>query len=301
MKGGDKMQKLNPLNDFIFQKLFGEKGDEEQLLSFLNAVLKRTSRDKLTNIEILENKTLTAEIIGDKMSILDIRAVAEESTKVNIEVQLRNLGNMDRRSLFYWSTEYSRGIGAGQDYRLLPNVIAINIVNFEFIPVDDFHTTFHLWEDKHRHMLTDALEIHFVDMVKFKRLLGKDIKNEPLHRWLSFFDKDTSNDVLEEVFNMDMAIQLASEKMNFLSSDKEALRLYQMREMALSDFTSGMNYAREEGLKEGKIEGKIEGEYTKSLEIAKSALIEGSSIDFIAKITGLPEMRIKQLQEEIQH
>jgi len=29
------MQKLNALNDFIFQKLFGEKCDEEQLFNSL--------------------------------------------------------------------------------------------------------------------------------------------------------------------------------------------------------------------------------------------------------------------------
>ncbi|MDR2070644.1 MAG: hypothetical protein LBP81_04405, partial [Treponema sp.] len=34
-------------------------------------------------------------------------------------------------------------------------------------------------------------------------------------------------------------------------SDKEALRIYQMREMGLSDWTSGLNHARREGMKEG--------------------------------------------------
>ena len=173
----------------------------------------------------------------------------------------------------------------------MPNVIAINLINFEFIPIDDFHTTFHLWEDRHRHMLTDALEIHFVDMVKFKKLLNKDIKNEPLHRWLSFFDKDTSNDTLEEVLNMDTAIRRANEKMTFLSSDKEALRMYQMREMALSDYTSGMNHARQEGMKEGMKE--------KEIEIAKNALLKGFDIADIAEITGLDESTIEQLQDEL--
>jgi len=183
------MKRLNPLNDYIFQKLLGEKGDEEQLLSFLNAVLKRTGRDTLISAEIIESKVLTAEIIGDKASILDIIAVTDDNTRVNIEVQLRNYGNMDRRSLFYWSREYARGISAGDDYALLPNVIAINIVNFDFIPLDDFHTTFHLWEDRHRHMLTEALEMHFIEVTKFSRLTEKDIENDALHRWLTYFDK----------------------------------------------------------------------------------------------------------------
>jgi hypothetical protein len=36
----------------------------------------------------------------------------------------------------------------------------------------------------------------------------------------------------------------------FVSNDKEALRAYQMREMALSDWTSAVNHARREGTTE---------------------------------------------------
>ncbi|MDR1997054.1 MAG: Rpn family recombination-promoting nuclease/putative transposase, partial [Candidatus Margulisbacteria bacterium] len=66
-------ERLNPLNDFLFMKYMGEKGDEKQLLSFLNAVLKHSGQAGLKAVEILENRTLTAEIAGDKTSILDIR------------------------------------------------------------------------------------------------------------------------------------------------------------------------------------------------------------------------------------
>jgi hypothetical protein len=50
---------------------------------------------------------------------------------------------------------------------------------------------------------------------------------------------------------MDTAIRKAEEKMAYVSGDKEALRANQMREMALSDWTSGLNHAREEGRREG--------------------------------------------------
>ena len=42
------MERLKPLNDFIFKKLFGEKDDEPVLIAFLNAVLNRTQKEKLT-------------------------------------------------------------------------------------------------------------------------------------------------------------------------------------------------------------------------------------------------------------
>jgi flagellum-specific peptidoglycan hydrolase FlgJ len=46
---------------------------------------------------------------------------------------------------------------------------------------------------------------------------------------------------------MDTAIQKADEKIRRVLSDKEAFRAYQMREQAMSDYTSTINYARREG------------------------------------------------------
>jgi predicted transposase/invertase (TIGR01784 family) len=203
-------ERLNPLNDYMFLKIMGEKGDEEQLCSFLNAVLEREGQDTIKSVEIIENKIMTAEIIGDKTSILDVRSITEAEERMNIEVQLRNLGNMNKRSLFYWSKEFSRGIEAGQDYREAPNVIAINIVNYEFMPdITDFHLKFHIWEDKYRFKLTDALGIHFIDMIKFKRLKEKDIRNNKKHLWLTWLDKDSPRELVEEIVKMDPARNLS--------------------------------------------------------------------------------------------
>ena len=283
------MHKFKPLNDFIFGKTFGEKGDEEQLLSLLNAILAKTKHKKLVKIEIVEHRTFTAEIVGDKTSILDIRAVAEDGIRINIEVQLRDYGNMDRRSLFYWSREFAGGLAKGEDYSLLSNVIAINIVNFEAVAVDDFHTVFHLWEDTHRDcLLTDALEIHFIDMKKFKALPDKDIKNNSLHRWLTFFDQNVSDDTLKELMAMDTAIYKANEKMEFLANDKEVLRLYHLREMAQIDYDSGMRKAKDEGRTEGKAEEKI--------EVARNALKMNMSVDDIMKLTGLSRQQIEDIK-----
>ena len=80
--------RLNPLNDFLFLKVMGEKGSEEQLIGFLNAVLGRKGDNKLTSVEILEDKTFTPDILGDKASVLDVRAKTGDGTRANIEVQL---------------------------------------------------------------------------------------------------------------------------------------------------------------------------------------------------------------------
>ena len=284
------MKRLNPLNDFLFLKLMGEEGDEVQCLSFLNAVLSSKNKNPITLIKILENKTFTAEIIGDKSCILDVRAQTDTGDRINIEVQLNDLHNMDKRTLYYWGREYTKGIGKGDDYMDLPKVININIVNFDQIKLDDFHTCFHLWEDDHKdYLLSDVLEIHFINMIKYKmyKIRSKENRSEdasPLVRWLTFLDKDSSEDELEEVIQMDAAISRANDRLNFVSQDQKFLRAYEIREKALHDQTAIVNTAT------------AKGEYKKAVEVAKNALAEGSSIEFISRITGLNIETIKGLQ-----
>jgi predicted transposase/invertase (TIGR01784 family) len=249
-------ERLNPLNDFLFMKYMGEVGDEVQLMAFLNAVFEKTKKNKIKSIKILENRLHSAEIVGNKSSILDVRAEMLDGTRVNIEVQLRNVHNMSERSLLYWSREYSSNIKSGDEYDKLTNVITVNILGAEFLPLDEFHTSFHLREDLHNdYILTEALEMHFVDMVKFRRLKDKDIANNALHRWLTFFDQRTSEQTIKQIIEMDSAIKKAHERIKYLAQDSNMLHAYRMREMAVHDFNTSVNAAKREGEKRGKKEG----------------------------------------------
>jgi len=276
------------LNDYLFLKLMGEKGDEEQCLAFLNAVLGSKSLKPVTLVKILENKTFVADVVGDKSSILDVRVETDIGEKINIEVQLKDLQNMEKRTLWYWGREYTKGISSGGKYNDLPKVININIVNFDNIKLEDFHTCFHLWEDEHHeYLLTDVLEIHFINMVKFRKLKNKDKRNKPLERWLGFFDINTSEEELKEIIKMDSAIKKAQERLDFVTQDKEVLREYHLREMAQYDWNTGINAATERGFEEGATQ--------KQIEIAKNSLNKGLPIELIHEITGLDIETIQSL------
>jgi predicted transposase/invertase (TIGR01784 family) len=287
------MSRLKPLNDFIFQKLMGERGSEVELKSLLSAVLGRN----LKEITILENKNLTSEVIGDKTSILDVRATTDDNTHINIEVQINPYSFMDTRSLFYWSKLYSTALEAGEDYKYLPNVITINILDYDynFIKLDRFHTVFHLWEDIERYKLTEAIEVHFIEMLKFRKIENKDIANNSLHRWLTFLDEQTDESTIKEVMGMDAAIQKANDRLDFLSQDKEFLHQANLRAIALSDYTTAINEAKEEGQAEGIIKGKAEAQ----IEMAKKMLLKNRPIDEIMEFTGLTEEEIHDIQDTL--
>ena len=276
-------ERFNPLNDFLFLRTMGEKGDEEQLLGFLNAVLDRSGDSRLSSVEILENRSLIGELAEEKSCILDIRAVLQDGTRVNVEVQLRNEHNMDKRTLFYWSREFINSLKSGQDYIELPRVITINIVDFGLFSGGNFHNCFHLREDSDMTLLTDELEIHYIEMVKWRKLSNKDIVNNPLHRWLTWFDTGSPAEMVEEVLKMDNAILKAKERQDHILSDEDALRIYEVRQKAQWDYISEMNANRREGIEQAKI------------EIAQKMKSRGLPIEEIAECTGLSHEVVEKL------
>jgi predicted transposase/invertase (TIGR01784 family) len=280
--------RFNPLNDFLFFKVMGEKGDEKQLLGFLNAVLGRSGKKPIESLEILENTAFEKDVINGKSCILDVLAILHNGTRVNIEVQLRNEHNMDQRCLFYWSKVYSKSLNEGQDYRELPQVIAINIVDFDYPPGGNTHTCFHLREDTNPSLiLSFALEIHYINMVRWRKQREKGL-DDPLNRWLTWFDERSPPELIAEVASMDSGIKAAYEKFGFVTQqDFDVWDYNRRREKAQWDMVSRLNGARREGEQTGQEE--------KALEIARNALTEGATPEFVRKITGLDMETIQGL------
>ncbi|MCL2191411.1 MAG: Rpn family recombination-promoting nuclease/putative transposase, partial [Treponema sp.] len=77
------LRRLNPLNDFLFYKTMGEKGDEPQLTGFLNAVLVPSGRKLIETVEILDKKIYVKDLLLGKSCSLDVRAVLSDGTRVN--------------------------------------------------------------------------------------------------------------------------------------------------------------------------------------------------------------------------
>jgi len=75
----------------------------------------------------------------------------------------------------------------------------------------------------------------------------------------------------------------AEAKKAYFSQDKDERDLYFRRLMAIMDYNSGMNGARREG------------QDTATVKIARNALAEGATPEFVQKITGLDSETIKQL------
>ncbi len=273
---------LDPKNDVVFQKLFGKKENEDILLSFLNAVLGKQGKDRIVSVDFIDKKLNDEDILDEKIGILDVRVKTNEGSQINIEIQMINQYNMIKRTLFYWSKLYAGQIKKGGKYRELQKTITINILNFDYIDIQKFHTTYHLYEDEIKKMLTDILEVHFIEMPKFIKERANE--KDALHRWLMFLMKPNKA-VLEVIEMADPAIRKAHSVLEILSRDPETIRLAELRAKAIMDEMDNIEGAREEGKKE------------KSIEIARN-LLDILDDETISRKIGLPIEIIKELRDK---
>lgn len=159
---------LDPKNDVVFQKLFGIKENDKLLISFLNSILAKHNNGKITSVA-LEERALTADLINsEKLSILDIRVTTDTNAHINIEIQLVNQYNMIRRTIFYLSKMILKQLVKGDNYSELTKTITINILDFNYLNCEDFHSCYHYYEDTTNELLTDLAEIHFIELPNFK-------------------------------------------------------------------------------------------------------------------------------------
>lgn len=152
--------------DYAFKQLFGNEKNKEITVVFLNAILQRTGRDRIKDISF-SNVEAGGEHQEDKQSRLDLLVVTNAGEWINVEIQFTNKYDMIKRSIYYWSGVYRSQLQRKMGYRELNSVIAINLLNFSmFDQTEQFHTTYHLYEDVEKFKLTDLMEFHFIEIPK---------------------------------------------------------------------------------------------------------------------------------------
>ena len=285
------MKNLNLTNDFVFKKVFGKKGNESILKDLLEAILKI----KIKKIELQAEVELERELIDDKTGVLDIEATIDDNTIIDIEMQMRNQYNMKERSLFYWAGLYYTGLKKKEEYKENKRAITINIVNFDMFKEGPYHEKIELRREYKNILLTNKLEIHFIQLSKFLKE-GQEEKDKKMWQWLTFICNKNRKEV-ERVMKENKEIEKANEELEYLTGDDAVRRIAFLREKAERDYITNMSGARKAGLEMGREEGRKEGEKEKTIEIAKEMLAKGIEIELIKEITKLTEEELENIKK----
>lgn len=249
---------VNPLNDVMFKFIFGKEERKQIMLDFLNAVLENSLKHEIKDIKYGQTE-LIPNNIDDKLTRIDIFCELDTGEQVDVEVQVANYNNMQRRTTYYWAQLYLMSLPKGLDYRELTPVITINLLAFDLLPKDSPHSEYKICELTTGHQLNNDLDIHFLEIPKFAKTNKPIEKMSKMEKWLAYFANKLNDIEREELKMSSIAIAGAMDAAEkFLASSAER-RAYINRQLAIMDYNSEMRSAREQGLAKGRAEGLEKG------------------------------------------
>ena len=92
------MKFVDVKNDVAFRKIFGNENKKVILISFLNAVLGLEGQSRVKEVTLL-NPFQLPRIVGEKSSIIDVRATDEKGSTFIVEMQVAEPAGFDKRVL----------------------------------------------------------------------------------------------------------------------------------------------------------------------------------------------------------
>ena len=294
---------FNPLNDYFIRYLFTDKGSSETiLLDFINSIMINANMKIFRSVEILtpfnlkKNRNL-------KETIVDVKCITQNGSVVIIEIQLQGNSRFPERILYYWAANYSKLLKHGERYDELTPVISINLLNFNLDKTKNIHSCYMLYEMNNKKLLTDHLQIHIIELKKFK----KNVLSKDLNYWLKIFTSKNLEASMSEIVKEKPIMEEVQKKYNNFVKSKLMMMEYEKKEAYLYGnqimLDEERRLGREEGIKEGmeqgiekgKEEGIKEGIKETQIFMAKNMKKENIDINIISKVTGLSIEKIEKL------
>lgn len=294
---------ITPRVDIAFKKIFGVEENKDLLISLINSIV--SEEDQVIEVTLL-NPYNPRNFKKDKLSVLDIKAKNEKGLYYNIEMQISDEADYDKRALYYWAKLYTEQMKKSSDYDVLQKTIGIHILNFLSIPGSKkYHNIFQLREiDTGLHYFKDV-ELHTIELSKFETGVGlkKDDRDTIISKlksmldvWATYFlnDELLKDAKLPKFFAIDIikkAIEVLKE-MNFTSQEREN---YEEHLKWLRVEAGGIKKAEEKSFAKGIAEGEAKG----IERVAINMLKENQTVELVMKVTGLSESVIKKLSEHL--
>lgn len=271
------MKYLDPKADLTFKKVFGNHPD--LLRSLLNALLPLGETEQIQKIEYLPTE-LVPNLYLHKNSIVDVLCEDVMGRKFCVEMQMEWSNAFKQRVLFNASKIYVAQAMRSDEYGKLKPVYSLNLVNdiFERDMPDCFIHNYRIVHEKDTDKVIEGLHFTFVELPKFEPRSISERRMAVL--WLRFLTEiDASiREAPAELLN-DPEISKALEEVNVSAFSEEELRAY-------DKFWDNVRVEKTL-LHDSFQNGMAKGERQKAMEIAKSLLDAGMTVEQTAQITGL--------------
>ena len=177
------MRYLDPKNDLIFKRVFGEHPNIT--ISFLNALLPLGDGNEIISIEYMQTELVPEKPHLIKNSIVDVRCKDSFERQFIVEMQMIWAETFKYRVLFNASKTFVRQLQKTEDYIKLKTVYALSLIDDTFDKESE--ESYHHYKLTNQNDLTktiDGMELIFVELPKYKL---KNLNDKKLNiLWLRY-------------------------------------------------------------------------------------------------------------------
>ncbi len=211
-------------NDYMFKIVFQH---EDILTEFLCSLL-TLSRDEIQSIKI-NNPIIPGSHVTDKMYILDISILLNNSLRINIELQVKNYDDWPDRSLSYLCRNFDQ-LYRGEEYKSTKCVLHISILDFTLFPeYPEFYATYKLQNVKNNNIYNDKFQLNVLDLSQITLATDED-KACGLDKWAALFKATTWKEVKQLVKDNENFASVA-QKIYDSNADEQIRRECEAREI----------------------------------------------------------------------
>ncbi|MEI8295425.1 MAG: Rpn family recombination-promoting nuclease/putative transposase [Alphaproteobacteria bacterium] len=289
---------ISPRVDIACKKIFGVEANKDLLISLVNSIVKE--EDSIIEATLL-NPYNPKNFKRDKLSIVDIKAKGETGKRYNIEIQISDEADYDKRALHYWAKMYTEQLETADDYSNLSKAIGIHILNFtSILQSKKYHNVFRITEEDSGERFFKDLELHTIELKKFTNDSRADLNDilakvkGSIDMWVTFL---TRNDLLDRN-NLptkldDPALKKALSVLEVMNFNPEERSAYEDHLKYLRMQTSAIKKHGNDRFEEGREEGR----QMMAKKTVLSMLHDGVSLEKASEYTGLSVEELEHLKK----
>ena len=312
-----KPERLPLTSDYVFKRVFAKEENNSMLKDLLEAILDR----KIKSV-IVKNPEIPKNIADEKMGILDLKLEVDKDNIIDVEMQMKDEKNIDKRSSVYLAKMVSEQLKKKQKYNEIKKVITINLLNFNYFKRNSYHSIARMKFEKSTQVefvnlgyinedeiATDVFEMHFIELPKFREKNPEE--STKLEQWLWLLSGDRE-DKIKMAAEKNEEVKKTVDLLDKLSMDEKERDLYFSRLIAMMDYNSGIDDATTEGIEKGKKIGydKAKSEFEEQIKekaeqieklnkqkkmTVKKLLKRGMNIEEIAQILEITKEEVKEI------
>ena len=253
-------------NDYVFRIVFQE--NKYALKGLLCAVLK-LKEEQIVDLDI-KNVVKPGESISGKEYRLDILVELNDNTRIDLEMQLADLGNWEYRSLSYLCREYDV-LDHGEDYDKVQPVYQIGFLDYTlFEDHPEFVAKYQMRNEKDGHLYTDRFNLIVVSLNQTEMATEEDRTYE-IDKWVKLFKSETWEDI-KMIANDNKYMTSAAQSVYLSNEDENVRKIARDREEYLRRENARekkLKILEEENQKLGDENQKLEDEIKKLRQVIK--------------------------------